>query len=784
MKFQWKRFLKKRKYSLTALIFALIWYALCLPSELFKDPTSTVITSYNNTLLGAKIAGDGQWRFPNNDSIPEKFKICLLQFEDEYFYKHPGFNPVSIFKAIGQNLSSNEIKRGGSTLTQQVIRLSRKQKKRTYFEKLKELILATRVELKYSKDKILSLYANNAPFGGNVVGLEAASWRYFNRSSNELSWAEQATLAVLPNAPSLIFPGKNHTILLKKRNRLLAKLLENDIIDRLTYQLAIAEQLPEKPHRLPQIAPHLLQKIDQNHKGKQVKTTIDIGLQAHVNDLAKSHYANLSQNEIHNLAILVLDVDTRNVLAYVGNAPTSKLHQKDVDIIDKPRSTGSILKPFLYSALLDDGKILPNTIVADIPTQYGNYEPQNYNKTFDGAVPAKQALSRSLNVPSVRLLKSYGLDRLYTHLKQLPLTDMRFNADHYGLSLILGGAESNLWDLCKSYAGFAGTINHFTETSSEYYSKEFCEPNLMANFKTDFGELQSEKPLFNAASMYFTFQSLKEVNRPQEDENWSFYDDSKQIAWKTGTSFGFKDAWAIGATKKYVVGVWVGNADGEGRPGLIGVEAAAPLLFDVFDKLPKSDWFSVPLDDMVEVAICAESGYRSNQFCTTIKQEFIPNSGLKTEACPYHKQIHLDLSSQYRVNLNCETQDHIKSTSWFELPPLMAYYYKAKNPFYTDMPPLRDDCSATEEQLLQFIYPKPNAVIYLPKNLDETINDVIFKVAYNKPDQPLYWYLNSKYIGETKTLHEIALQPKVGNYTVTVVDGNGNEISTVFRISN
>ncbi|PSG90524.1 penicillin-binding protein 1C [Aurantibacter aestuarii] len=778
-----KTYVFKHKIKAVVITVALIWYAFCLPKNLFNTPTSTVITSASNTLLGAKIAKDGQWRFPESDSIPQKFKTCVLYFEDEYFYKHPGFNPISIFKALKQNLASNEVKRGASTITQQVIRLSRDGQKRTYLEKLKEFILATRIELKYSKDKILSLYANHAPFGGNVVGLEAASWRYFNRSAHQLSWAESATLAVLPNAPSLIFPGKNQQLLLKKRNRLLKKLYQKKIIDQLTYDLAVAENLPGKPYKLPQLAPHLLQKLSLSSSGKYIKTTIDEELQTQINALVESHYKTLSQNEIYNIAVLVLDVKTRNVLAYIGNSPTTKSHQKDVDIIDKPRSTGSVLKPILYSALLDDGMILPNTIVPDIPTQYGNYEPQNYNKTYDGAVSAKQALARSLNVPSVRLLKSYGLERFHSVLKQIPLTNVTFDAQHYGLSLILGGAESNLWDLCKTYAAFAGAVNHYTQTSSEYFSNEFTEPNLFANYKVDFGKKQREKPLFNAASMYLTFESLKEVNRPQEDENWSFYDDSKQIAWKTGTSYGFKDAWAIGTTKDYVVGVWAGNADGEGRPGLVGVEAAAPLLFSVFDKLPKSEWFTAPLDDMVEVEVCAKSGSRASVNCEDVIQELIPQSGLKTEACKYHYQIHLDKNLQYRVNLNCEDNSQMVQRSWFQLPPLMAYYYKAKNPFYADMPPFREDCVSKNEQLFQFIYPKPNAIIYLPKDLDETVNDVIFKIAHNKPEETLYWYLKSKYLGETKTIHEKALQPEIGDYFLTVVDEAGNEISTKFTIS-
>lgn len=776
-------YIKRHKIKSAVVLLILIIYYFCLPRQLFKDPTATVITSSKGALMGAQIANDGQWRFPQNDTIPEKFEVCITQFEDEYFYKHPGFNPISIFKALRDNLQSGNVKRGGSTLTQQVIRLSRKNKKRTYFEKAIEIILATRLEFRASKKQILSYYTSNAPFGGNVVGLDAASWRYFNRNANELSWAESALLAVLPNAPSLIYPGKNHELLFKKRNRLLNKLLQNGIIDELTYQLSMAENIPEKPYALPQVAPHLLQKVSKLHVGKRIQTTIDMRLQERVNLIVESYYNQLSQNEIHNAAVLVLEVKTRKVLAYVGNTPTSKMHQKDVDIIDKPRSTGSILKPFLYTAMLDAGDILQNTLVADVPTQYGSYNPENYDKNYDGAVPASRALSRSLNVPSVRMLQEFGLDRFHHYLKTLQLKDLKYNANHYGLSLILGGAESSLWDMCKSYASLSSTLNHFSETSSEYFSNEFCEPIFLASESVDFGNKSSEKTLFDAASIYLTYESLKEVNRPEGNESWEFFDGSKQIAWKTGTSFGFRDAWAIGTTKDYVVGIWVGNADGEGRPGLVGVQAAAPILFDVFDLLPKTEWFSQPFDEMQEVEVCKQSGYRASQNCDVIETEFIQISGLKTRACPFHILIHVDDTESFQVNTSCEDLNHIHSKSWFVLPPLMAYYYKTKNPFYKALPKFRTDCLGDSLITMEFIYPEENNQIYLAKDFDEEVNDLILKIAHSKTESTLFWYLNDVFIGSTKDIHELGMLPKPGNHVITVVDEFGNEVRRRITIS-
>ena len=776
--------IKKHKITYSVICILCTAYYFCLPKLLFKTPTATVITSNDNGLLGAQIATDGQWRFPHNDSVPLKFKTCIVLFEDEHFYKHLGFNPVSIAKAIRDNLKSGTVKRGGSTLTQQVIRLSREGKNRTYLEKLKELILATRLELRESKNKILAYYASNAPFGGNVVGLDAASWRYFNRHPQDLSWAESATLAVLPNAPSLIYPGKRQAQLLQKRNRLLKKLLDRAIIDSLTYKLSLAEALPQKPFPLPQTAPHLLQKIVKSNLGEYVKTSIDKALQERANAILKTQYEQLRQNEIHNGAVLVLNVHTRKVLAYVGNTPTDELHQNHVDIIDKPRSTGSILKPFLYAAMLDSGTILQNTLVADVPTQFGNYNPENFHKSYEGGVPAGMALSKSLNVPAVRMLQEFGLDRFHEYLKQLGLKDLKYAANHYGLSLVLGGAESNLWDLCKSYAGMSSTLNHFSQSSSEYFEKEFCEPSCLAEKPTNFGKKTFNKTLFDAASIFLTYESLKTVNRPESDENWEFFDGSKQIAWKTGTSFGFRDAWAIGTTKDYVVGVWVGNADGEGRPGLVGVEAAAPIMFNIFNALPNSAWFATPYDAMQNVSLCKQSGYRASSNCDEVENKFIPTSGLKTKPCPYHILVHLDASKRYQVNSSCESTSNIAHEPWFVLPPVMAYYYKTKNPFYKPLPKFRDDCAHNTTTTIDFIYPEANSTIFLPKDFEGKTNDLVIKIAHPKPESTVFWYLNDVFLATTKDIHELGVQPKAGSYTITVVDEFGNEAKRNIDIIN
>lgn len=756
-------------------------YYFSIPRTLFKEPYSTVIESHEGELLGAKIARDGQWRFPAQDSVPDKFKKCIVYFEDEYFYKHPGFNPVAMVNAIKQNRKAGKVVRGGSTLTQQVIRLSRKGKGRTYFEKIIEVILATRLELGYSKNEILELYAAHAPFGGNVVGLEMASWRYFGVQSHQLSWAESATLAVLPNAPSLIYPGKNQIKLLQKRNRLLLKLNQEGIIDKQTYELSIDEPLPQKPFDLPQIAPHLLQRVAKNEEGTRVKTTLDFALQNRVNQIAKYYYNQYKQNEVNNLAVLVIDVQNRNVVSYVGNSPTDKDHQKDVDIIDAPRSTGSILKPLLYAAMLDDGELLPNTLVADVPTQIAGYTPQNFNLTFDGAVPAHRALSRSLNIPAVLMLQDFGVEKFYEELQKFKLRNINKSSDHYGLSLILGGAESNLWDLCRTYSNLSSTINYFNKSNGQYRTNEFTELNYKNGFENDFGSETDQKNIIGAGSIWLTYNAMEEVNRPEGDEAWKFYDSSLKIAWKTGTSFGNRDAWAIGTNSRYVVGVWVGNATGEGRPTLTGVTSAAPILFDVFNLLPRQRWFQTPYKDLDEVEVCKLSGYLAKEGCPKIKQ-WVSKKGKATTVCPYHKMVHLDKTEQFQVNSSCESVDNIVSKNWFVLPPVMAWYYKGKHIEYLPLPPFKDDCLGTQSVSMDFIYPKTNSKIYLTKNFNSEVQPVIFKVAYSQREKQLFWYVDHVYKGETKVFHEKPILMSAGFHYITVVDEAGNEITRKVEI--
>ncbi|EJX02164.1 penicillin-binding protein 1C [gut metagenome] len=739
-----------RQIRYTCLILLGVAYLCCLPQELFHAPYSTVVTDKNGELLGARIASDGQWRFPPRKKTPPKLEQCLLAFEDQYFYYHWGVNPLATSRAFVQNLKNKRIVSGGSTLTMQTIRLSRCQP-RTFCEKIIEMIWATRLEFRASKAEILSMYISHAPFGGNVVGLDAAAWRYFGHSPETLSWAESALLAVLPNAPSAIHLSKGREKLLKKRNRLLRRLEEKGIIQPSTYELAISEPLPDKPHSLPQIAPHLVSHYYQTRNGLFTQSTIDKGTQMHIEALAERWSNEFRRSDIQHLAILVIDLPSNQVVAYCGNVRFNENQPgNQVDIIQSPRSTGSILKPFLYEALLQEGSLLPSMLVPDVPININGYMPQNYSHQYEGAVPASEALARSLNIPAVTQLQAYGIPKFIQRLKELGFTTIKRPASHYGLSLILGGAEATLWEVTHAYAQLGRLL----------LTKE-------------------ESPWKGAA--WLTLEALTEVNRPEEID-WESIPSMQTIAWKTGTSYGFRDAWAVGITPRYAVGVWAGNASGEGKPGLVGALTAAPVLFDVFNSLPPSPWFERPTGILVDAEVCRQSGHLKGRFCTETDTLLILPAGLQTTPCPYHHLITLSKDGQHRVYARATAPETTIQRPWFVLPPVWEWYYKQHHPEYIPLPPFLKGSGEDNFPIMQFIYPPMQTRIRLTKQLDGSKGYITAELAHTHPQTTVFWHLDEKYYAETRQIHQISLQPTAGKHTLTAVDEDGNSISTVFYI--
>ncbi len=799
---------------------AALGFAFCLPRDLFEGTSySTVVESREGELLGARTAEDGQWRFPpsgdvfpvagsadktasrdDSPAVSPRYLAALVQFEDRHFYVHNGVSLPSIARAVVQNARSGRVVSGGSTITMQTIRLSRPGAPRNLGEKVLEALLALRLELRCSKNEILSLYAAHAPFGGNVVGVEAASWRYFGRSAAELSWAEAATLAVLPNSPSLIHPGRNRSALKAKRDRLLDRLYNIGLIDAETHQLSLEEPLPSAPYPLPQTAYHLVEHCRAEYPGQRVRTGVDISLQKRIDQVLGRWNAELSRSGVRDLSAVVIDVQSGEIIAYCGNVLGSQAGVESpggpiissgvpesqngtlipsdipeyqtspasgrtsepregslVDIATSPRSTGSILKPFLYAALLQRGDILPHSLVPDIPISLSGFTPHNFDLHFSGAVPASEALSRSLNVPYVNLLRQYGVQNFYDLLRRAGMTSLTRPADDYGLSLILGGAEGRLLDMVRMYGGMSAYYQGITSW------------------------LPKNWPLTDKCSLYYVFDSLKELNRPDEMD-WRMVKSLRKVAWKTGTSFGFRDAWAVGTTTRFAVGVWAGNANGEASPALVGARTAGPVLFDIFNLLPQSSWFEQPpYGEYVWAEVCTKSGCLAGQFCDRKDSLIVPPAALRSHSCPYHRPVLLSADGKCRLS---SPERGSYTRNFFILPPAQEWYYRREHPEYEPLPPLKTGTELDSTTPMAFIYPEPRSEVFIPDSTDGREGEMIFRLAHINPETEVFWHLDSEYIGSTSYFHTFSLRPEKGRHTMTVVDANGNSLSVTFSVLN
>lgn len=756
-----------------------------LPATLSQTPYATLLLARDGSLLGASIAADQQWRFAPVEILPDKYKKSLQLFEDKHFYYHPGINPFAIARAMQGNIRDGKITSGGSTITMQLARMLRQSEyqladeklpSRNLVSKLLEAGSALQLEWRFSKDEILIHYASHAPFGGNIVGLRAAAWRYFGRAPEDLSWAESALLAVLPNSPALIHPGRQRDVLKQKRDKLLVRLRKENHFTDLDLQLALAEPLPDRPQPLPQMAAHLLATLKKTAPTQAVfYSTIDPFIQRTVNQIVERHSVRLANEGVNNIALVLIDHERMETLAYIGNQAWQQQHRyaPDLDIVQRPRSTGSILKPLLYGLMLQEGQLAPTSLIADIPTQFGGYSPKNYDRSFRGAVPAQFALAHSLNIPAVRMLRDYGIAQFQQQLRNMGMKTLFRPADDYGLTLILGGAEGTLWDLTGIYAQLAasardGDINQYA-------------PALLLQQK----QLQG-KPVIKQGAAWLTLQALIEVARPGNDNYWRDFSGSQTIAWKTGTSYGLRDAWAIGSNARYSLGVWVGNAGGEAASFISGQSSAAPILFDVFDALPSANWFSTPLHALKTIAVCKDDGYLAGGQCDAVDIN-IPNTSHFDKVTPYHRNIHLDNAGQFRVHSRCETVSNMQTHAWFVLPPTQEFYWRQHHSEYKSLPPWRSDCLADllqvdEDQPIELVYPSEESRIYIPMDLDGKRSRVILKAIHRNPAAILYWHLDDEFLGETKVFHEreAALEP--GLHTLLVFDKQGYRLERRFRV--
>ncbi|HEB9312142.1 TPA: penicillin-binding protein 1C [Campylobacter coli] len=705
----------------------------------FKSRYSKILYDKNGEILSVFLNNEEQWHIKSTD-IPKRLKIAVINYEDRKFYSHFGVDFLALMRAFVNNFNSTQ-RSGASTISMQTIKLWDK-KDRTYFNKFNEIIQSFALENAFSKDEILKLYLSNAPYGGNLVGYEAAILFYFDKNPKDLTWAQAALLAILPNQPGLINLEKNKTKLLNKRNKLLAKLYERKLINKDIYELSLKEPLPNfKPRK--NIAPHLALRL-LNDDNKEIFSSIDKKIQLKIEKKAKEFSYTLQQKGIQNLAIILADTKTRKVLAYVGSQDFYDMaNLGQINGNTAKRSVGSTLKPFLYALSIDEGIIAPESILLDVPTFFSNFNPQNANKKYYGIISAREALQRSLNVPFVSLLQDYGYEKFFYKLK----TFLNFedeNYKRYGLSLILGTKELSLEDLVKLYLGLA----NYGELANLSFIRD--------------ENLSGVTRMFSKGSAYLTLEAMKELQRVGLEN----YNKEKIISWKTGTSYGRKDAWAIGATPKYTLGVWVGNFNGEANANLYGVSIAGDLLFEILGLLDEVDLEFAPSDDLMTIKLDSISKYRYDEnLNTSYIHTLYPKEANILRTSPFLKKVY-----EYQGKELDSKDIHFKDAKAFiklDLPAYALHFFQQRN------------FKFSSKKGVNIIYPKDNLKLILARDLNG-MKGLVAKVA-NLNNEKLFWYLNQKliYEGNENTQN---LNLKEGKYQLFIISQSGEQDTVWFEI--
>ncbi|NDK54320.1 penicillin-binding protein 1C [Pontibacter fetidus] len=728
---------------------------------------SPVITASDGSVVNAFLSSDDKWRMQlEPDEINPVLKKAVLLKEDRYFYYHPGVNPVAIVRATFNNITHRKTTSGASTITMQVARLLYPQK-RTYTNKLSEIFRALQLEWNYSKNEILQLYLNLVPFGGNIEGVKAASVLYFQQSPRQLSLAQAVTLTVIPNKPSSLRIGKQNARIVEFRNKWLLYYKQQQAFPEDAIQDALNEPLEAVRLEAPKVAPHFAYRMFRKYKNQSIiKTTLNRQVQEKVEQLAYNYRQRLRYQNIHNAAVLVINNETKAVEAYLGSADfTDAAHGGQVDGVRAVRSPGSTLKPFLYAAAIDKGLITPKTIISDVPIDYAGYRPQNYFGNYNGNVTIEHALATSLNVPAVKLLDQVGVHTFVKKLQQADFSDIKLKGDQLGLSLILGGCGVKLEELTTLYAAFAnqGKYNpiRWLQQDTTIVSRE----------------------IFSPASAYMINQTLTQLLRPDLPHNAQNSAHLPKIAWKTGTSYGRKDAWSIGYNKKYTVGVWVGNFSGEGVPELNGTDSATPLLFDIFNAIDynsPNNWFRPP-PTIANRTVCTESGQPNNSFCQNLVLDtFIP--GVSPVAkCTHLKKVAVSTDLKYAYCTSCLPLSGLTEKWYPNYAPEILTYFDAEHIPYQRIPPHNPTCSRIFQEYAPVITSPTAEMEYILEQ--EERQKLMLHCNANNEVKQVYWYINDTFIKSAAANEKVFFEPQhAGKYKISCTDDQGRNTNSYITV--
>lgn len=713
------------------------------PKELVENINySQVVLDRRGVILSVFLNDKEEFHLKYDGEIPETLKTAVINYEDKKFYSHLGVDYPRIVKSFFNNLFGGK-KMGASTISMQVVK-ALEPAKRTYFNKLIEIVKAYKLENEFSKEEILKIYLNNAPYGSNIVGYSTAIKMYFNKNVNDLSYAEASLLAVLPNSPGILNLKKNNDKLEAKRNRLLKTLLDKNLIDERQYKFSLLEKFPTKIYYYDKKAPQFSIFLKNKYKDKIIKSTLDYKLQKKMEQIVFEYSSSMKNIGINNAAVLVLNNKTKEVLAYVASQDfNDKKNNGEIDGLQAKRAPASLLKPFLFALSIDEGLIVPDSIYPDVPIYFGNFYPKNSNNKFTGMVRIEEALTKSLNIPFVKLLSDYGVDKFYYFLEdndKYPESSF----DKFGLSLILGTREMRAVDIAKLYMGLA----NYGEISDLKYVLDEDQP------KTHKG--------FSKGASYITLDTLTRVVRPG---NENLYTRERPISWKTGTSYGMKDAWSVGVSPDYTVLVWLGNFNQKPIFSLSGVETAGNLLFRIFNVVDlHSKTFEKPVNDLKEIEIDEKTGYRKF-YEVESKKVLYPKDAKLLRISPYYKKIFVDENNIEIDSRNSNFDKRIEKIV-IEYPIEVANYYFLNG--------------VKENKSVKIAYPSQDLKIFVPRDFDG-YKKISVKL-YNPNNEFVYWYINESYIGFSNESEKF-LELDAGEHKLTIVTEDGKTDEVKFKIN-
>ena len=639
------------------------------PWAALERPASGLITDRHGVALRATLPADDTWRFPvRRDELPDELVRAVVAAEDQHFYHHPGVDPLAIVRAAWSNLRAGEVVSGASTIPMQIARMA-DPAPRTLGSKLRESFRALQLDRHRSKAELLDTYLNLAPYGANIEGMGAAARFYFGKQPSQLSLGEIALLVVLPRSPVAFDPTLHPRAARRARAALLDRLERQGVFPPEAIEAARRDPIPTRRRPPPWHAPHFadLVRAGGRRHGRSPEpraTTLDLGLQQTVERLVRGRIGALRAEGIGNAAAVVIQIDGRAVRALVGSAGYSEtLYDGQVDGAIARRSPGSTLKPFLYAAALDRGLILPDSYLLDIPTDFAGYVAENYDGRYRGRVTARDALIHSLNAPAVRLLSRVGLRPFHQLLVRGGLETLDRPAGEYGLPLVLGAGEVRLLDLTNLYATLAaGGIHHPVRLLAGPEDEEDdgrSGPGRFRDAASRYGVLgpgdDEESRLISPEAAWTVTEILRNVERPDLPRSWDLTRGAPEVAWKTGTSYGHRDAWAVGFSRHYAIGVWVGSFDGTPHKGISGSEHAAPLLFEIFRALEPGGVapvrpFGLQLDT---IELCTLSHQLPGPFCPeTRRYPYLPGRS-RLGTCPIHRRVPIDPETGGLVTADC-----------------------------------------------------------------------------------------------------------------------------------